>query len=196
MGAFATAIALEREKAVAASMPSATYVAASEAYARNGDWIGARHGGRHVIVFTDFLCAACRALAKVEDSISMSDPGVQIVERSFPHWNTNAYLAALALNCARDQVSYNNSRAALFAVDTLVIARHEWDKLASVLHLRDTALFAGCIRDVTHAALVEREITSDRRLGVRDTPSILVGDSLYGPSRTADALRKILARDR
>jgi protein-disulfide isomerase len=155
-------------------------VAASAEYARLGHRLGRTATPVEVVVFGDFQCPACRALAAVTDSIRSQRPqDVSFIERHYPIESIHpvARTAALVAECAYAMGNYEGAFHALFEMQRSLSSR-PWAKVAMSAGL-DSLKLQDCVHNETGSQAVEADIAAGDRLALAATPSFLVNGKLY-----------------
>lgn len=140
--------------------------------------LGAATAQVAIVEFSDYQCPYCKryidnTFAKIK--ANYIDKGkLKYITRDFPlGFHPKAKGAAIAANCAQQQEAYWPMRAALFQN-----MRQLGDKLyqdtAMQLSL-DMTKFATCLEDQTILAKIEQDIVYGSSVGIRGTPSFLIG---------------------
>ncbi len=131
-----------------------------------------------VVVFADFECPHCRAEApKLQQTVDQFRGRARLIFKHFPlEFHERAKVAAIATEAAAEQGKFWEMHDALFASPTEVRAQ-DFTALARKLDL-DVARFEKDLAGPEIAAVVARDIEDAKSLGIRGTPSMLIGDQL------------------
>jgi hypothetical protein len=151
-------------------------------------------GPLRIQVFEDFQCPACAQMDRtLERFVDLHGEQVQRVDRHLPLASLHpwALRAAIASECAARQGRFEEAKRYLFE-------RH--DELGSTLargpekswNLPDAAAFRACVEGRQTEDAVERDVVEARRLGLRSTPSVLIGQTLVVGAVPASRLSTIL----
>ncbi len=152
---------------------------------------GRRDAKLEVMVWNDFECPFCRKEVEVLEELLAAYPDVKLVFKQFPlpmHDAANA--AARASLAAERQGKFWPMHDALFEQPARVKAR-EFSAIAGELGL-DVDRFERDLEDPEIVAAVERDIADARDLGIRGTPSIVVGNALVVGAHPLETLREVV----
>lgn len=145
-----------------------------------------------LIEFADFECPFCRkyhqeTFAKVDDDLVASGK-VRYAFRHFPleHVHVNAVAAARAAECASEQGRFWEMRTQLFTRQQ-EIGRAFWVPPSREMGLEATR-FENCLKTASADDRVRRDHEEGTRLGVKVTPTFLLGIS---QNEAISVLRKI-----
>ena len=153
-----------------------------------------------IVEFADYQCPACAhfALNVLKPLESYIEGGqAQLVFYDFPlSSHPNAFLAARAAHCARDQERFWDYQDMLFGRQSdWGSSRSPADVLtayAEQLGL-DVDAFENCLRSDRYAELVTANALVGERLGVRGTPTVYInGRSVGNAWNDADAMRRLV----
>lgn len=141
----------------------------------NAPVLGNPNGDVTIIEFTDYNCGYCRQNAYEIKALLAEDPNVRVVIREWPIFGEDSELAALAALAARNQGKYDAFHTALMASGP-----------ASAQTILRAAKSAGLDIDQLDQDLegdasmahLERSGMMAMALGLRGTPSFIVGDQL------------------
>ncbi|WP_423840543.1 DsbA family protein [Vibrio mytili] len=140
--------------------------------------LGSKDATIAIIEFSDFQCPYCKrftdnAFKQIKENYI--DTGkVQYVARDFPlNFHPQAMPAAIAATCSLKQDSYWPMRDVLFS-NPKQLGDELYQKAATDLSL-DMQAFADCLKDQSVADKVEGDLALGKSLGVRGTPSFLIG---------------------
>ena len=147
-----------------------------------------------IIVFSDFQCPACRALATRLRFLQLQYPGeTRVIFRHFPlSIHPYATQAAEASECAGSQGRFHAFHDALFA-DQAVIGEVPWGYFAGTAGLPDPEGFERCLREPPMGQ-VEFDMTTGREMGIRSTPTLLVNGLLLEGAPSLDVLEDLFLR--
>lgn len=149
-----------------------------------------------LVEFSDFQCPFCAQFSVVLDSLRVEHhDSIRIVYRHFPLTSIHpmAFEAALAAECAGAQGEFESMYHALFAHQA-EFGRVSWTSLATAAGVRDSAMFATCVRDSVYAPRVRRDRLEGVKLGITGTPSLVIGHSLVQGAVSVSVLDSLLAR--
>ncbi|MDV6250098.1 DsbA family protein [Vibrio sp. EA2] len=140
--------------------------------------LGSKDAKVAIIEFSDFQCPYCKRFTDntfKQIKENFIDTGkVQYVARDFPlNFHPQAMPAAIAATCSFKQDSYWPMRDMLFT-NIKQLGDEFYQKAATDLSL-DMQAFADCLKDQSVASKVEEDLALGKSLGVRGTPSFLVG---------------------
>lgn len=165
--------------------PRSSAAAVPEARLNDDPVVGAEGAPIVITEYADFGCPACRAwhTSGIRERILQTyGDKVQFVWRDFPVITSRSPKAAEAGQCAHDQGAFWSYHDLVYEsglgldIDALTFYAEKTGL--------DTEAFAECLNTGRHQATVERDLTEARRLGLRGTPSFLVGERvLPGPPR-------------
>jgi len=150
-----------------------------------------------LILFSDYQCPFCAQLDHSIDSLVSSKYGdsVALLVRHFPieQLHPMARRAAIAAECARRAGRGMEYHRMLFAThkaisDTIFVP------LASSMGIEDTLGFKRCLSSEDAARIVREDTDAGRRLGLRGTPLLVIGDSAFPGAMSASDLDARLAR--
>ncbi|WP_105201446.1 DsbA family protein [Pseudoalteromonas sp. T1lg10] len=148
--------------------------AGDEALAKLGD----ASAGLAIVEFSDYQCPYCKRYVDTTFSklkTNFIDSGkVKYIARDFPlGFHKQAKGAAVAANCSLQQGAYWPMREQLFN-NMRQLGDELYQSSAEKLEL-DMDKFAKCLEDETVLAKVEQDMSYGSSLGIRGTPSFLVG---------------------
>jgi protein-disulfide isomerase len=145
-----------------------------------------------ILVFNDFECPYCRKeVAVLEDVLATYGNDVRLVFKQFPlPMHDAAEPAARASLAAHRQGKFWAMHDALFEQPERVRAG-ELAAIAGEVGL-DVARFERDLQDPAIAAAVTRDVEDARELGIRGTPSMVVGDKLVVGAQPLLRLREVI----
>lgn len=141
-----------------------------------------------IVQFADFECPFCRRLhlatAKLRESVPVA------LREGFVHFplrsHRNAFDAARAAECARDQGRFDHFASTLF-LNQDSIGATDWTDLATGAGVPSVDLFSACLRDGATQATVELARDFGVELGVDATPTVFInGFRLSRPPNEAE----------
>ncbi|MGY0614485.1 thioredoxin domain-containing protein [Vibrio sp. FJH11] len=140
--------------------------------------LGSKEAKIAIIEFSDFQCPYCKrftddAFKQIKENFI--DTGkVQYVARDFPlNFHPQAMPAAIAATCSLKQDSYWPMRDMLFN-NVKQLGDEFYQKAATDLSLNMDA-FSNCLKDPAVADKIKEDMALGQSLGVRGTPSFLIG---------------------
>ncbi len=143
-----------------------------------------------IVEFTDYGCPVCRRHAGEVLPALLDSLGLQIryVIRHFPipALTHNAMLAATAAECAHEQGSFWEYRAALVG-DSAVFEETMIEAKAAAIGL-DRARFRACLRDGAAQEIVQRDLLDAWDYGVIGTPTFFINGRRFRGARSLGAL--------
>jgi protein-disulfide isomerase len=165
------------------------------AYAGAGHRMGPAAAPVHIIIFSDFQCPFCGALAARLDMLQARHGNdVAVVYRHFPlEIHAHAREAARASECAGEQGRFAEFHDALFAAQDS-IGRVPWSRFVSSAGVPDTSAFRKCAGGSGPVAAVERDMAAAERFGVTATPTLLVNEMRLEGAQPLDTLEAYVER--
>lgn len=160
--------------------PIATTVLPRDAAADVGDRprIGPDDAVVTIVVFSDFACRYCRAAAADLAKFRRRWPGrVAVVMRHFPILD-HGWPAALTAVCAARQGRLEAVQGVLCR-DADAFGAKPWTAYAWEAGVRDTSAFSHCLTDAATVEIVRLDVQAAEDLGIRATPGVLVGRTLF-----------------
>lgn len=163
-------------------------------YATVGHELGRPTAAVTVVEFADFQCPVCRRFVRYVDSLRSLGIEVRVLYRHFPLPSHRFALAAVrASECAAEQGEFEAMHSTLFAhQDSLGVASWWW--FAKVAGLQDSARFTSCTNDQSPMLNLHRDTTAGNQLGVRGTPTLLIGGLRTNGLPPFDSLRAYVVR--
>jgi protein-disulfide isomerase len=164
-------------------------------YAESGHRFGPADAPASIVVFSDFQCPACRALATHLKAIRAEFPDqVAVVHRHSPlRSHPFAVPAARASECAAEQGRFEAFHDALF-VDQSSIGLAPWSRFAANAGVPDLPAFDRCISAAEPVASLERDTLDAKELRVVGTPTVLVNGLRFTGTPPLDTLREYVRR--
>lgn len=149
-----------------------------------------------IVEFSDFQCPACKVLSASLDSLLMLDSA--LVHVRFRHYplvdiHPSSLAAATASQCANNQHKFTRFHDLVFSQQEYVGLR-PWTTFADDAGIPDTLTFISCTHSAVAMAAVAMDTLRARALGVRATPSFIIGDSMWTGSLSTAMLSRIVRR--
>jgi protein-disulfide isomerase len=164
-------------------------------YGASGNRLDPDGAAATIVVFSDYQCPACRALASQLQTIRAEFPGrVAVVMRNAPlQIHPFAIPAARAGECAARQGRFAAFHDALFASqgDIGVVP---WPEFAQRARVGDVEAFERCRTGSAPEAALRRDQADARSLGVTATPTYLINDLEFVGTMPLDSLRAHVRR--
>jgi len=158
-----------------------------------GAWAGNPKGDVTMVVFTDYNCPYCRAIAPDIDRLLASDPMLRVVWREMPVLGPGSDTAAAAALVAAKQGRYYPFHRALFSgghPDDAGIAAAA--KAAGIAPPQ--LAVAGKAPDVQHE--IQANLLIGRQLGIEGTPFFVIGNRVFEGAVSYDGLATAVANVR
>jgi len=146
-----------------------------------GHQLGRGSASRRIIEFADYQCPFCRDAASQLSQLQRERPGVAAITfRNMPldELHPRARPAARAAECAYDQGKFEPFHDALF-LDQSGVGSRPWTSFAVSAGIADTTKFKACLASPRVDARVIADEHAADRLGIRGTPTFVVGDSIF-----------------
>lgn len=152
------------------------------------------HGPLLVQEFADFQCGACARMdATVERFVESHEAEVRYVYRHLPLKSIHPWAerAALASECAARQGRFSEAKRMMFErqaqLGTLLgeSSRFPWP-------VPDEAAFRACLESGQTGEIVQQDVAEARRMRLRSTPSLLIGQTLVVGTTSLPRLEAIL----
>jgi predicted DsbA family dithiol-disulfide isomerase len=142
--------------------------------------IGGRAGTLLVTEFADFQCPACAVQDEAMDRLWGAFPGR--IRYSFRHLpltriHPHAQAAALASQCAAEQGKFWETKRLLFANQERLGALLSQPVLPTI-PAETAERYAQCVASKSAWSEVQRDVERARRLRLRGTPSLVIGNKL------------------
>lgn len=134
-----------------------------------------------LIEFADFQCPFCATASKTLKQLATEKPGQFAIEyHHFPiASHAHARAAAEAAECAGEQHRFKEFYFVTYENQTK-IGQWTWMQFAKSAGVPDVQAFDTCVRSGKFATHVAADEQAALALGIRGTPTWIVGDSLYG----------------
>jgi len=153
-----------------------------------GAWEGSAQPDVTIVEFFDYACGFCRQSLPDIDRLLKEDPKLRIVYRDFPVLGPDSEVAARASLAAAKAGKYPAFHRALFAAgrpDTAAVTR-----VARALGIDPQGAGAEA------QAEIDANLSLQRALDLRGTPSWVVGNKVLGGAVGYDALKAAIAEVR
>jgi len=149
-----------------------------------------------LVIFSDYECPGCRLFDSVLQVARGRYRDTLFV--GFHHYvletaHHNARQAANAAECAREQGRFDVFDSLLFRQKNL--GKVTWSHLASEASVADVAKFEACLSDLRFDAVITRDIALGNKIGLRGTPSFIIGDTMYTEVPSVPRLDSLIARE-
>ncbi len=149
-----------------------------------------------VVVFSDYQCAACRALHRdLSELLAHSSGTVQVSARHFPlrSSGTTSLDAARIAVCAASNGQFPAVHDALLASPLTSIAE-QMSRLTALAGFPEQAALETCMRSDAVASRLAADQQAKDTLKIRGTPSYLVNGRLYTGVMAPADLKRIIAQ--
>lgn len=163
-------------------------------FADAGHVIGPADAPVTIVEFSDFQCPFCARFAEFHDSLLVDGLRVRVLYRHFAIPNhPHARNAAVASECAAAQGKFDVMHRALFAsADSL--GALPWSSIARRAGVPDSVAFARCLDGKEASAAIVRDSLAGHKLGLRGTPTLLIGSTRVDGLPSLDSLRAYVRR--
>ncbi len=126
-----------------------------------------------VLLFLDYECKYCRALAVPMDSLIKARPHLRILVRHLPSpVHALSAVAARGAICASRSGHFPQYHT-LLLTDSGWQQAPDWEAIAARAGVPDPERFRACMIDTTTSRRLERDLDAARRLEVTATPSLV-----------------------
>ena len=149
---------------------------------------------KRIVEFSDFQCPFCSRFVALHDALLSEGLRVRVLYRHFPIPNhPHARNAAIASECAAAQDQFEAMHRTMFGLaDSL--GTLSWSSLASRAGVPDSAAFVRCLESPESAAAISRDSVAAYKLGLRGTPTLLIGSTRVEGLPLLDSLRVYVKR--
>ena len=192
-------LAWQMRRSGAVSIPANVEVLASDTAGFRGYTLGSDSAPVTVVEFGDYQCPGCATFSLVtmpDVKTRLIDAGrIKWIYRDFPldDIHPSARISAHAAACAEEQGKFWPVHSLIFQ------GQRDWAFGNATRVLRGYAEAAGadvdaydaCMESARYAGRIEASKQEGVRLGVRSTPSFLIGDRLY-ENMNYDTMRKLV----
>lgn len=168
-----------------------TPVTISEDLTSRGQNIGPVTAPITLVEFSDFECSFCAVLHRTLDTLQARHPNqVRVIYRHFPlPFHQSSMPSAIASECAGDAGLFPQFSAYLFEHQEQ-LASLSMDSVAQRVGIRDMAAFEQCRSRTKTRARVLTDMKSARALGIRGTPTLVLGREMITGNATLAELEK------
>lgn len=156
-------------------------------------WAGNPRGDVTVVQYFDYNCGYCRRNLATIDQLIAADPKVRIVFRELPILSAESEVAAQLSLVAARRGRFHQFHKALYAAGPISDASLDAALAAAGIAPAEARTAA---RDPAITAELERNLAMVDKLGLRGTPSWVVGDQVVSSALTFDQLRALVAAAR
>lgn len=159
-----------------------------------GHPLSAAATARVVVEFADYECSACLSFeSNLHRFLHDHASDVRVVFRNFPLTaiHPQAMAAATAAECAASQGRFVEMHDLLYKRQSS-LGIVPWWSLARVAGVRDSARFASCLASTDARSRIDLDIEAGRHIGVRGTPTIVVGERRVTGVVTPETLDSLL----
>jgi protein-disulfide isomerase len=148
-----------------------------------------------IVEFSDFQCPFCqRAVLTVKKLQGAYGDRIHLVYKDFPLPNhPQAFPAAVAANCAREQGKFWEYHDRLFA-NQQALGSEDLKRHAAELGL-DAAKFASCVDDGRMQRLVQADMDESQRYGVSSTPTFFINGRLVSGAQPYEVFDRIIQEE-
>lgn len=154
--------------------------------------LGSEGAKIQIIEFSDYQCPYCRDLEKnLRTLVERKKADVSITRYDYPltQIHSFAYKAAVASKCAESQGVVEPYQAELFSSN---LADVDWTDLAKKAGVPDVTEFSSCLKESKTASLVDNDIKTADRLGVQQTPTLVVNGNVIPGMESLESLENLI----
>jgi protein-disulfide isomerase len=155
---------------------------------------GNPQGGVSLVEFFDYNCPYCRRVTPTLTEIEKSDSDLRLVYKEWPILGAGSEFAARAALASRQQGLYVEFHQALMQASGKV------DEAAVLEVARRIGLDVDRLKQDMQAPEIGRAIQRNQELaqalGIRGTPSFVIGDDMLRGAASADVIRGYISRAR
>ena len=149
-----------------------------------------------VVEYSDFQCPFClRVMPTLKDLRTKYGDRVRLVWKDFPltQIHPQAFVAAQAGNCAREQGKFWEYHDKLFANQSALTA-DSLKKYAAETGL-DAAKFNQCLDSSKYEARVEDALAAGNRLGISSTPTVYVNGRMINGAQPIEVFEAVVEEE-
>jgi len=148
-----------------------------------------------IVEFSDFQCPFCRQVGPTLQKVRATfGDRIRLVFKDFPlSGHPDAFTAAEAAQCARDQGKFWDYHDVLFA-NQQALGREDLKRYAVRLHL-DAARFNTCLDEDQFKYLVQSDMDESQRYGVSSTPTFFINGRLFSGAQPFAAFEQIIREE-
>ena len=153
---------------------------------------GAKNPTTSLVIFSDFLCDACKTLSATLDQMVARDSSLQIVWKDMPNETAHplATKAAMAAQCAADQGSFWTYHDVLYAQQES-LQDADFVSLASALNL-NPKIFETCLDTQESLPRIRKDYEEGLALGIKATPTFFIGTKRWEGAFSEEELQTII----
>jgi protein-disulfide isomerase len=142
-----------------------------------GDEVGSR---ATVIVFGDYGCPFCAALDNALVGVDRYGAGaVSVVHVHFPLPAHRLSMdAARSVEYAAYQGKFSDMHGSLYRYQDS-LGGMEWERYAEIAGVGSVDSFAACMREMEDWPMIDKGVSSGRKLEIRSTPTVAVNGLMY-----------------
>ena len=157
-----------------------------------GAVLGAPQTPVRLLVFSDYTCPPCADLfGSIEALLNEYHSEMSVVYRHFPRNDGVARSAAMVAECGRQQGRFLPIHRWLFSNADLVGVL-AWELIAERAGIPDLREFGTCINAAATKAAIAEDLRVGSRIGVKATPTVLVGGRVLVGEPPRALLRRII----
>jgi protein-disulfide isomerase len=162
-----------------------------------GPRVGPPNAVLTIVEFGDFECPACIAFAQGLRDLRREYPrDIALVYRHMPlSYHKLAYPLARASECAAQQGRFEDFYRAVLE-ERAELGMDPIGRLVELTDVHDKASFRKCASSTEKSARVEADILAAHEVGVRGTPTIVIGDTVYAVPPSMSQLRAMVEQRR
>lgn len=153
---------------------------------------GNQNGTITLIEFFDYRCGFCKRAASAVTQLQKDDPRVRVVYKDFPILGEASELAAKAALASKAQGKHQAFHEALLATKN-EMTKKEVLRIAVSVGL-DTKKLAADMEKSEWQAVIDRNRSLARDLGISGTPGFIVGTELVPGALDMKGLKDLIAR--
>lgn len=147
-----------------------------------------------IVEFADFQCPSCRETAAALRQVLDEQPGrVLLALHHYPleGIHPHAFAAAVAFECAAEQGRGQQMHDGLYEGQA-EIGKRPWKEYARGAGVADSARFQACLAGPAAPARVRGDAAMARALGLRGTPTLVIGRTQLFGTLGADSIRALV----
>lgn len=159
---------------------------------KGGNVIGSTDAEFHIVEFSNFMCPFCKEVQPVlDDILKMSDGRIAIIYRHLVSEavQPDAFMAALAAECAAAQDSFESMHQVLFE-NQRELGEISWTLLGQMAGISNANAFEECLNQELFRDKIEDDIAAARKIGVNGTPTFILNEWSYGGARSVQQLQQ------
>jgi protein-disulfide isomerase len=154
--------------------------------------VGNAKGDVTIVEFFDYRCGYCRQVEPVLKALLREDQGIRIIYKELPILGNDSRYATRVAFAAQKQARYEEFHAAMMAATGKIDEKAVLDVAGSTG--LDVEKIKADMQAVEIEDSIERNLDLGRTLGIRGTPTFVIGDEIvFGAIDLATMRRKITA---